>query len=130
MGNSHRSRCAHFADHHNGFTLFELLLALVILTAVIGLTVPAVTGWGKRNQATAGVHQVRHSLISARQQAIDEGKPVRWVTQQGETKMSVVFQPNGCATDANIPVYVDDTLVGWIKVIGATGMIRMERIAP
>jgi prepilin-type N-terminal cleavage/methylation domain-containing protein len=67
----------------SGFTLFELLLVLAILSVVIGVSWFALGGWIDERSMIEGVEKFRTNLVKARALAMQEGRSYRGTWQQG-----------------------------------------------
>ena len=63
-------------DQRSGFTLVDLLLAVLVAGVLLGLAAPAFSAMLERNRAVAIFHQLSSSLAGARLAAVRMGRPV------------------------------------------------------
>ncbi len=80
IANTKASTCLTCNGRH-GFTLIELLLVLAVLVTMFALAVPTMTSFADRSRSQRDIRDIRASLQSARQKAIDEGRVIRWDVQ-------------------------------------------------
>lgn len=61
---------------HGGFTLIELIIALVILAVLAALSAPSMSTFIKNNQQTAITNELIADILSARSEAVHLNNPV------------------------------------------------------
>ncbi len=59
-----------------GWTLVELMVALVLLVVVAGMAIPSFTELNRSNQMTTAANEVLHALQTARHEAASRGRTV------------------------------------------------------
>ena len=62
-----------------GVTLLELMIAIAVLGAMIGLSIPAVSDWADNNRIKATADAMMNGLQKARMEAVRQNTPARFV---------------------------------------------------
>jgi type II secretion system protein H len=93
------------SNRHKGFTLFEILVVMVILAMTAGIVVPLVSGFGGRGNVHEAANQVLSAISVARSRAILSGKIV-----------GVRFLRQEVQIDADVDIDVDTKLPGKVVI--------------
>ena len=124
-----------------GFTLVELLLVVAVISIVFAMAMPSLTSFAYQNQSQTILRNVRLSLLTARQKAIDDGTSICWrpggfprgfgisddsLNIDLVARGPLVFYSDGTAVDAKLVVSNARGTVGTLYVVGATGAILLE----
>jgi prepilin-type N-terminal cleavage/methylation domain-containing protein len=110
--------------HRHGYTLMELLAVVAILTALGGILVPTLSGFGGDTKVKAGADAVRARLSEARAAAIEQGRPYRVAVSEDGTRVRVApdelgfadFEPLG-EEGTTGPVIVEDALPDTVTAV-------------
>ena len=79
-----------------GFTLFEVILAVALVTLLLGVAVINLSDWGDLRRLDEGARRMETTLCMARADAANLGRQLRleFVTDEvGEATMQVTWQP-------------------------------------
>jgi len=101
----------------NGFTLIELMVALVIAAILLTVAVPSFQSNIQRNRMTSAVNSVQGSLLYAKSEAVTKGTTVS------------ICRRNAAGTDCNNAVFWE---AGWLvfRDINANGAIDTAAVDP
>jgi len=96
--------------HQNGFTLWELLITLLVAGILIGIGVPNVMEFQRNGAMTAAANQLLTGLIVARTEAVKRQAPVGWCLSANPTAATPTCAPNQVAnsTTLGFVVWVDE----------------------
>jgi len=61
---------------YSGFTLFELIIVLTIIVALMLFTIPFVQGWQQHQRTDAYVQQLTRAIAKAKLEAIQRGEKI------------------------------------------------------
>jgi type IV fimbrial biogenesis protein FimT len=99
-------------DHRQqlGFTLWELLMTLLVAGILIGIGVPNMMELQRNSAMTAAANQLVTGLILARTEAVKRQVPVGVCLSANPTAANPVCSPNGVlgATNLGFVVWVDE----------------------
>ncbi len=96
--------------HQNGFTLWELLITLLVAGILIGIGVPNVMEFQRNGLMTAAANQLLTGLIKARTEAVKRQAPVGLCLSANPTAAIPTCSPNAVAdaTTLGFVVWVDE----------------------
>src|SRR5690348_13711365 len=96
--------------HQHGFTLWELLITLLVAGILIGIGVPNVMEFQRNGAMTAAANQLLTGLIVARTEAVKRQTPVGWCLSANPTAAIPTCSPNAVANSATLGfvVWVDE----------------------
>lgn len=88
---SHRceTRCCGPGARRDGFTLFEILVVLAILSIIATISVPTVLQAAKKSPMRQAISDIEEACRNARMLAILQGEPMEVLIQAGEGVLSV-----------------------------------------
>lgn len=78
------------ARRQTGVTIIELMIAVVLLSLLVGIGVPTFRSWIQNSQVRTGADAVLNGIQLARAEAIRRNKPVEFILRDG-TDWSVVL---------------------------------------
>lgn len=121
----------------NGFTLFEALVILAILSLLAGIAFPAVEKAMRRQIFMEAALRFEHALHAARGQALRKGGPVRFAIsgdrRQFGYRGALGSLPDGVvaeAPDGAVDFFADGTTSGGRLALAAAGWRRGWRVQP
>jgi prepilin-type N-terminal cleavage/methylation domain-containing protein len=96
--------------HQYGFTLWELLMTMLVAGILIGIGVPNVMEFQRNSAMTAAANQLLTGLIIARTEAVKRQAPVGVCLSANPTAATPTCSPNGVAdsTTLGFIVWVDE----------------------
>ncbi len=96
--------------HQNGFTLWELLITLLVAGILIGIGVPNVMEFQRNSAMTTAANQLLTGLIIARTEAVKRQSPVGVCLSANPTAAIPTCSPNAVAdsTTLGFVVWVDE----------------------
>src|SRR5438045_5255890 len=107
--------------HQHGFTLWELLITLLVAGILIGIGVPNVMEFQRNSAMTAAANQLLTGLILARTEAVKRQVPVGVCLSANPTAASPTCSPNAVANSADLGfiVWVDENknFVAGVRVL-------------
>lgn len=130
--------------HEHGFTLFEMIIVLVVLGLVLGLVITHGPAHSQRLDLEAATRQVTLALRLARSRAIsqertaivvfgaggyrlDKDAPVEWASDVSATgNRAINFTPDGASSGGRIVLHAGDRQVA-IGVDWLTGRALAAR---
>src|SRR5262245_45628032 len=65
-----------------GFTLLEMILVLMLMTIILGLSMPMVDSMMHPNQVAASVDAVRAQWAEGRSRAMEDGRPYKFSVEE------------------------------------------------
>lgn len=77
----------------SGVTIIELLIAVVLLSLLAGIGVPAFRSWIQNSQVRTGADALIAGIQLARAEAIRRNKPVEFILRQGADWSVVLVNP-------------------------------------
>src|SRR5438552_2966059 len=94
----------------HGFTLWELLITMLVAGVLIGIGVPNVMEFQRNSAMTAAANQLLTGLIIARTEAVKRQVPVGVCLSANPTAASPTCSPNAVANSADLGfiVWVDE----------------------
>jgi type IV fimbrial biogenesis protein FimT len=95
---------------NGGFTLIELMLAIVVLAILVGVAVPSFTHTIDRNAATGAANDLLASIILARSEAVKREQRVH-IRRQGADWSQWRVYADGNTTNGNTYDAVNDDLL-------------------
>src|SRR4051812_11142647 len=96
--------------HESGFTLWELLITLLVAGILIGIGVPNVMEFQRNGAMTAAANQLLTGAIMARTEAVKRQSPVGMCLSANPTAAIPTCAPNAVAdaTTLGFVVWVDE----------------------
>jgi type IV fimbrial biogenesis protein FimT len=76
-----------------GVTIIELLIAIVLLSLLVGIGVPTFRSWIQNSQIRTGADAVIGGIQLARAEAIRRNKPVEFILREGTNWEVVLVSP-------------------------------------
>jgi Tfp pilus assembly protein FimT len=73
-----------------GVTIVELLIAVALLSLLVGIGVPTFRSWIQNSQVRTGADALLNGVQLARAEAIRRNKPVEFILRQGRTGVVLV----------------------------------------
>jgi type IV fimbrial biogenesis protein FimT len=109
----------------HGFTLWELLITLLVAGILIGIGVPNVMEFQRNSAMTAAANQFLTGLIMARTEAVKRQAPVGVCLSANPTAVTPTCSPNAVANSADrgFIVWVDDNNnfdANGVRIVDAT----------
>ncbi len=97
-------------SRQHGFTLWELLITMLVAGVLIGIGVPNVMEFQRNSAMTAAANQLLTGLIMARTEAVKRQVPVGVCLSANPTAASPTCSPNAVANSADLGfiVWVDE----------------------
>jgi type IV fimbrial biogenesis protein FimT len=76
-----------------GVTIIELLIAIALLSLLMGIGVPTFRSWIQNSQVRTGADALLNGLQLARAEAVRRNKPVEFILRQGADWSVVLVNP-------------------------------------
>ncbi len=109
----------------SGFTLFEMVLVLLLVVVAASLASPLLDTLLHPNQVTAAIDAVTVNLEQARSRAIEEGRPFRFSIVEGGNTFRI--EPDDAATNTDAGYTIDGELPeSCLFVENGTGVIEQS----
>jgi type IV fimbrial biogenesis protein FimT len=91
-----------------GFTLFELMLTLVIAAILLGFGVPSFMEFQRNNAIAAAANDLVSATLAARAEAVKRQVPVTLCASANPTAVNPVCSPTGAGANGGFFVWVDE----------------------
>jgi len=95
------------ATSQSGFTLWELLITLLVAGVLFGIGVPNMMEFQRNGLITAAANQVITGVLSARTEAVKRQAPVTLCASPNPTAVAPTCSPNGAGSNGGFIVWVD-----------------------
>ena len=96
------------ANVHRGFTLWELLITLLVAGVVFGLGVPNFMEFQRNNAIIAAANSLVTAILAARSEAMKRQVPVTLCASPDPIAANPVCSPNGAGSNGGFIVWVDE----------------------
>jgi type IV fimbrial biogenesis protein FimT len=93
----------------HGFTLWELLITVVVAGVVLGIGVPSLMDFQRNNAIVAAANQYLTGTLLARTEAVKRQRPVTICASANPTAANPTCTADGEGTNGGFIVWVDDT---------------------
>ncbi len=96
-----------------GFTLIELILAVALLSVMLGVVVVNLSGWSERRRLDEGSRRLEAMLYMARADAANRGKLIRLEfanDENGQMGVRILWEPKPLAAPGE---FIDYKAGGW-----------------
>jgi type IV fimbrial biogenesis protein FimT len=94
--------------HQAGFTLWELLVAMLVAGILIGIGVPSFRESQRSGAMTAAANELITALLAARTEAVTRRVPVTLCASVDPTAANPVCSQNGAGANGGFIVWVDE----------------------
>lgn len=103
---------------HSGFTLLELLIALIVLSILSGLAAPGLSGLLQSQQRLIAARELASGIRTARVAAITRNQQVsiQAFNENWSNGWQIIAEHNGQRPDG--PVLVERLLDGKVRIVG------------
>ena len=96
------------ANVHRGFTLWELLITLLVVAAVVGFGVPNFMEFQRNNAIIAAANSLVTAILTARSEAVKRQVPITLCASPDPTAPNPVCSQNGAGANGGFIVWVDE----------------------
>jgi type IV fimbrial biogenesis protein FimT len=91
----------------HGFTLYELLVTMLVAGIIFGLGVPNLLEFSRNNQMAATANDLITSILMARSEAVKQRVPVTLCASPNPVDAAPTCSPDASGTDGGYIVWVD-----------------------
>jgi type IV fimbrial biogenesis protein FimT len=95
------------AKHQSGFTLYELMVTLLVAGVLLGIGVPSFKAATRNSNMTAAANDLITGLLAARAEAVKRQVPVTLCASANPSAANPVCSQNGAGTNGGFIVWVD-----------------------
>ena len=99
-----------------GFTLFELLVTILVAGVIFGLGVPNLLEFSRNNAMTAVANDFQTAVMSAREFAVTQRRPVTICASPNPVAAAPTCSPDASGTNGGYVVWVDDNADATVDV--------------
>lgn len=119
---------------NRGFTLIETMLALALLSMLVGIAIPAIRQMIHGQQLRQASTDLGMALILARQESIMRRHPVVLDNVDGEWssgwRMFIDQNDNGALDAGELVLQTSDSIAEGVRIVGNTPVSRYVRYMP
>lgn len=102
------------ARTQRGFTLYELMVTLLVAGVIFGLGVPNLLEFSRNNQMSAAANDMITSILLARSEAVKQRVPVTLCASPNPVDAAPTCSADGSGTAGGYIVWVDDDADGTV----------------